>query len=425
MSPSGYEFDCVAEAIGTKIVRDAFWHENRCNWLGAQPIQRLGRDGGNGMAYQTLGPDLYSGTSGVALFLAELAAITGDSATRNTAMAAIRQALSRSEDVPPAARLGLFSGWLGIVLAAVRISIILDSPEIRSEALLLLQRCRCERIDTAEFDLMAGNAGAISALLVLEHMLQDSALLDFAARLGAELVNRAEKNGSGWSWESPGWTNHRNLTGFSHGTAGCGLAFLELFHATGQPEFYEAGGNAFHYERAWFDPVARNWPDFRKNPSSGRRKKTQPPCLSFWCHGAPGIAMARLRTCEILNGNAYREEATIAVETTASSIEAAIDEWTGNFSMCHGLAGNGEVLLYAVQILGSEHYGETLLSRVAHHGIERFVEGKAPWPCGTHSGETPNLMLGLSGIGQFYLRMGRRSIPSVLVLRKEMWGPRP
>ncbi|MDQ2775706.1 MAG: hypothetical protein M3Y57_12435, partial [Acidobacteriota bacterium] len=176
MSPSGYEFDHVAETIGTKIVRDAFWRENRCNWLGAQSIQRLGRDAGTGMAYQTLGPDLYSGTSGVALFLAELAAVTGDSATRNTAVAAIRQALSRSEDVPPAARLGLFSGWLGIVLAAVRISLILDSPEIRSETLLLLRRCRDERIDTEEFDLMTGNAGAIGALLVLEHMLEDSSL---------------------------------------------------------------------------------------------------------------------------------------------------------------------------------------------------------------------------------------------------------
>lgn len=422
MSSSAQEFAQVAEVIGHRIVHDAFWHEDRCNWLGAQSSQRFGRASGAGMTYQALGPDLYSGTSGVALFLAELAAATKDSTARDTAIAAIRHALSRFEDVPAAARLGLFSGWMGIVLAAVRISAVLDSPHIRSQAVQLLRRCCEERFESQEFDLMAGHAGAIGALVVLQQMLGDDALLELALRLGRELVNRAQKNDSGWSWESPGWTNHRNLTGFSHGASGCGFALLELFHATGQSEFYDAGRRAFQYEQGWFDPAARNWPDFRKNPALGQRKKSSRQCLSFWCHGAPGIAMARLRACEIVTGNAYREEAAIAVDTTARSLQAAVDEWTGNFSLCHGLAGNGEVLLYALETLESECGTEALLSRVAHYGIERFVRGNAPWPCGTHSGETPNLMLGLAGVGQFYLRLAKPSIPSVLVLRKEAWA---
>ena len=93
------------------------------------------------------------------------------------------------------------------------------------------------------------------------------------------------------------------------------------------------------------------------------------------------------------------------------------------FRMCHGLAGKRRnVLLYASEILlGSESSTQALLSRVARYGMERFVEGNAPWPCGTHCGETPNLMLGLAGVGQFYLRMAEPSIPSVLLLRKEAW----
>jgi len=54
---------CFLEAsarIGSRIVRDAFWHADRCNWVGALP-----REGGNeghrpGTVYLALGPELYS-----------------------------------------------------------------------------------------------------------------------------------------------------------------------------------------------------------------------------------------------------------------------------------------------------------------------------------------------------------------------------
>ena len=137
-----------------------------------------------------------------------MAATTKDSVARDTAMAQRRQALSRVEDVPPAARLGLFSGWLGIVLSAVRISIILQKlGDTCSQALRLLRRCCEKQIETQEFDLMSGNAGAIAALVVLEQMLCDSALLDLAEKLGMELFNRATKSDSGGlGGKSAAWT---------------------------------------------------------------------------------------------------------------------------------------------------------------------------------------------------------------------------
>ena len=53
--------------------------------------------------------------------------------------------------------------------------------------------------------------------------------------------------------------------------------------------------------------------------------------------------------------------------------------------------------------------------------MERYSARGASWPCGTRAGETPNLMLGLAGIGHFYLRLYEPSIPSVLILQKEAW----
>jgi lantibiotic modifying enzyme len=47
--------------------------------------------------------------------------------------------------------------------------------------------------------------------------------------------------------------------------------------------------------------------------------------------------------------------------------------------------------------------------------VERYARTRAAWPCGTHTGETPNLMLGLAGIGYFYLRLAQPQVPSVLL----------
>ncbi len=120
----------TAEEIGRHIARGAAWHENRCNWVGAQPLERLSSNFRSGVIYQALGPDLYSGTSGVALFLAELYAVTKEPLARRVARGAIRHALSRIDAVTPAARLGLFSGWTGIALAAARVGFLLDETEL-------------------------------------------------------------------------------------------------------------------------------------------------------------------------------------------------------------------------------------------------------------------------------------------------------
>jgi lantibiotic biosynthesis protein len=52
---------------------------------------------------------------------------------------------------------------------------------------------------------------------------------------------------------------------------------------------------------------------------------------------------------------------------------------------------------------------------VADAGIERYESRRIPWPSGLHQGhETPDLMLGIAGIGYFYLRMSAPSFDSVL-----------
>jgi len=198
------------------------------------------------------------------------------------------------------------------------------------------------------------------------------------------------------------------LTGFSHGAAGISWALLELFRATGEERFRQGAEQGFRYERSCFSAQHGNWPDFQL--SKGKILE----CSTAWCHGAPGIGISRLRAWQILKEGLYREESEIALGTTMAALR---DTSQGNYSLCHGHAGNAEVLLYASQVIEGPDY-RAAAERVAMEGIERYEDERIPWPCGSpDEAETPDLMLGLAGIGYFYLRLcDAVDNPSMLIL---------
>jgi lantibiotic modifying enzyme len=409
----------VAQEIGDLLAREAIWHGDRCSWMGAVPDER-NRTARGGMVYSTLGSDLYGGTAGVALFLATLAASTGEPVTRRTSLGAIRHALSRAQSVPPGQRLGLFTGWTGIALAATQVGRLLGEAEILDKASELLRKCAEEEPDAVEFDIISGRAGAIAALIVLQDLLRDQELLTVATRLGEELIQTAVGSEGGCSWRGPAAFQWRDLTGFSHGTAGAGYALLELYVATGEGRFREVAEQAFNYERRWFDPAAENWPDFRRDPSERSRRPIGNAFATAWCHGAPGIAISRLRALEITGDATCRVEAVTALRTTQQAVALGERSGRGNYSLCHGIAGNAEILAIGREILGHEwNEAATLVLEVAHAGIERYARRGHAWPCGTGRGDTPNLMLGLAGVGYYYLRLANPAIPSIMLIRPE------
>ena len=61
-------FLAAGAQMAHQICRDAIWYGDHCNWVGA--AREEGPDGQPTLAYRSLGPDLYGGTSGVAVFLA-------------------------------------------------------------------------------------------------------------------------------------------------------------------------------------------------------------------------------------------------------------------------------------------------------------------------------------------------------------------
>jgi lantibiotic biosynthesis protein len=79
------------------------------------------------------------------------------------------------------------------------------------------------------------------------------------------------------------------------------------------------------------------------------------------------------------------------------------------------------VLLHGHRVLGQERGDDAALAlAVAAAGIESHASDGRPWPCGIDGGETSGLMLGLSGIGYFYLRLYKSAVPSILLPQNEI-----
>jgi lantibiotic modifying enzyme len=131
--------------------------------------------------------------------------------------------------------------------------------------------------------------------------------------------------------------------------------------------------------------------------------------MTAWCHGAPGIGLARLHTLPHLDDATIRTEIHAALQTTLAR------GFGLNHSLCHGDLGNLELLVQASEKLEDEQCGTQvhrltamILDSISRHG----------WLCGLPLGvESPGLMTGLAGIGYALLRLAEPAhVPSVLVL---------
>jgi class II lanthipeptide synthase len=414
----------AARRLGDALCRDAYWHRGRCNWVGHRSGDLDPLTADTAPAVAALDASLYGGTAGVGLFLARLHAATADEVHRRTARGALRQALS-ALCLEPGRHpcLSYWSGELGVAVAARRVAELTSDPALGSRAASLLRR-QLDGLDGEHpLDVIGGNAGAIPALLGLHRATGDARLLAGAVALGEEILAAAVRDGEGWTWPNlrlSGIDAVPMLTGISHGAAGVGLALLELFAATGHEPFLAAGRGAFTYEDQCFDGERGNWPDFRTGrlPEKRGTPSDEPAFMTAWCHGAPGIALSRLRAMDLdpARRGAYEAAARVGLATTVENLQQRLAEPDADASLCHGVCGLVDVLLVAAEVLGEPEHRrraeEALRRLVAKHG------DPGDWPSGALSrGPNPSLMLGEAGVGYTLLRcFDPGCLPSVLAM---------
>uniref|UniRef100_Q01SQ5 Lanthionine synthetase C family protein n=1 Tax=Solibacter usitatus (strain Ellin6076) TaxID=234267 RepID=Q01SQ5_SOLUE len=400
----------IADTIGRQVAADAFWSGDRCQWMGGE------MDRSNQVVFRTLSGNLYGGVAGIGHFLAELAYRTQRDELAATALGAMRQALVTAEPDGPG---GLYDGTLGTVLTATRAARALGDSKLLEQASAMARRLAARTPERGP-DLLNGLAGQIVGFLILADLVPDHGFRCRAIEVGGLLVESAEYADTGCSWSNPLIESTANLTGLSHGTTGIAVALAELWRSTGDRAFFDAAAGAIAYEDAAFSEKHSNWPDYRLSRDGTKHLRY----TNFWCHGAPGIILGRLRLSQLMGLREPPPHLAIAMESFRRAVEINAHRRGVNFSLCHGVAGNTEILRETSRF---EPAGAAWQQRAAEtadacwRAGAGFYTTSRVWPCGD-IGDNPSMMLGRSGIGYAYLRLHDGSVPSILAMDPTAWG---
>jgi type 2 lantibiotic biosynthesis protein LanM len=388
----------AARSMGDRVEHLAIHDGEEVGWPG---LTKVGLDR---FSIVALGTDLYDGLPGVALFLAYLGQITGESRYTNlarTTLSTLRRHLERQQQ--RITRIGGFEGWGGIIYALAHLAVLWRDAALLDEALGILPSLR-ELIDLDEdLDVIDGAAGCIGSLIALHRCSPSDLAVSVAVQCGDRLLACGQEQSQGIAWTTR-IASKAPLTGFAHGAAGIAWALLELGVLTGEERFATAAREAAAYERSLFSQESESWPDLRSN-----RHAEESTFTTAWCFGAPGIGLARLRALDHWPDQETAAEIHAALRTTLRH------GFGSNHSLCHGDLGNLELLVQAAQH-GFEPGLETKWKSIAGEILEEVAHGRPR--CATpFAVDSPGLMTGLSGIGYGLLRLAAPElVPSILLL---------
>jgi type 2 lantibiotic biosynthesis protein LanM len=400
---SADRFLAAARAVGDRLESLAFRRNGSATWLG---FSRMGAT--DHWSFEPVGYNLYSGITGIALFLGQLGAVTGESRYVELARAALSTVSGRLRlDAGDWLGVGAYSGLGSVLYTGLQLGAAWDEPELIAEAEALVEMLPGKIEKDESLDVLSGVAGCLLILLRLHAARPASRTLAAAVLCGDRLLDKAMEMETGLGWLASG-IGTRPLTGLSHGAAGIGWALMELAAVTGEERFHAASRGALAYERSLFSAAQGNWPDLREEALM-EKPGAERGFMCAWCHGAPGIGLARLACLPLSAEPELRSEIEVAVETTLRQ------GFGTNHSLCHGDLGNLDFLLEASRRLGREDLAARVprLAAGILHGVEEngCLSGSILAP------EIPGLMLGIAGIGYQLLRLAAvEKVPSVLLL---------
>lgn len=400
--------------IADELERTAYRNHDRVGWLGASVL------GENQWTVQVIADDLYNGYSGVGMFLAQLAHLTGRrehvDLARSTLAPLVEylpwglEALARADagDESPTSSISAFEGPVSVAIALYNAAVLLDDDRLAAPVRDALEWAATVADRDTGLDIVAGAAGCLA---VAESLVEPfgATAARLAERCAGRLVEKAEPVEGGLAWHTT--TGSKPLLGFSHGAAGMGWALLRHAARTGNGRCRAVGLAALDYEHGQYREHLANWPDYRDAPETPWRRTTErpEPHQRTWCHGAPGVGLAR---ADLVRSGITTPGIELALRRAMTSTAEAPE--IGNHSLCHGDLGNLE--LFRIAADADIDGAEALWRDGAARTIER-LEQSGP-RCGTPGGiDTPGLMSGMAGIGHGLLRIAApERISPVLLL---------
>ncbi len=372
-----------------------------------------------GWSVAPLRPDMYLGTTGIAVMLAAYQhevkagradAVAGADGLLDATLATMRAAedyfaAQRATGMairpePPGGYIGLGGqiwGWL--LLRRLGIG---PDPEYALQRAQALAALVPEAIHSeGTHDLLSGPPGAIVPLLRLSEVDGSREWVRTAVSIGERMRDVAilapAATGDGPTAWWPGKFDTDRLGGASHGSTGIGWA---LSHVDAAQDLAEA---AFRHEESLYDLRLPGWLDMRK--------PERPSDAAAWCHGSVGIGIvAADMLARATDPAGQKRWADVLRRAAQASWPAGMG---ANHTMCHGELGTWELQLHALAagVAPPELDREWLNARLLT-SMEDFGAVAGP----NRDAFRPGLLNGIAGIGYQLLRMHPQcQLPSVLL----------
>lgn len=390
----------AAIKIGNRILDQSFRDDNSISWIDLT----IGRTGD---WEQTVLPGgIYSGSDGIALFLAYLYRASGCTHFRDAVEKIVRNSLNeflttRKDNKSFSPLISPFVFPMSTLYLLDHLRIVFESSWLTTDTIKLYCEWLEKNIDEdKDFDMISGASGAINLLLNLSGVYAKERLLKLAIICGDYILRNAvyEKNMVKWKGK-----DFSELGGFAHGTAGIAWTLFRLSRASNESRFYDAGIKALKYDRSLYRQNLNGWLDMRS--------PDKPSVSHLWCHGSAGIGLSRILISEYLDNKELGDEVILA----SSHIQQF--GLGNNHCICHGDFGNLEIL----RALSLYLHDRDLENRVSVH-VGKLIDNAnadVKWRSGMPGREIDllGLFMGLAGIGYQLLRFfDWENIPSVLFL---------
>jgi type 2 lantibiotic biosynthesis protein LanM len=402
-APTKEFFVAEADKIADELSDSAIHRGSSAAWIGLDWL-------GDSEVFQlvTLGHELYNGVAGIAVFLAAHAAVTGRESSGELALAGISHLRKdlRSRNAARMARslgIGGATGLGSIVYALTVISKNLPEHGLLADALVTSELFSDDLIAAdKQLDVIGGSAGGILGLLRLYRDTQSEDVLMRATKCGEHLLRQPRVGADGRrSWSGQGAGGH-GLNGMSHGAAGFGYALASLAAATGREEFGHAAAECIAFENASYDDNHTNWPDLRVDGEPAW------PCQ--WCHGAPGIGLARIGT-----NKRGGQDSKLVDKDIQHALKGVERGWRGQVdTLCCGALGSIEFFCEAGDALGRSDLRDLASRRLAAILENAASSGDYRWNSGDRRFNL-GLFRGLAGVGYTILRQVDATLPNVLI----------
>ncbi|MGM1058485.1 type 2 lanthipeptide synthetase LanM family protein [Saccharothrix sp. Mg75] len=347
-------------AVADRLVVRAFGGD-RVNWLGVEAVAD------RRWSLSPLGVSLGNGSLGVAVFLAQLAAVTGVARYADQAVRAVAgttgmvDAFAGRPDLVDAVGWGGLAGLGGVAYGLGRLSLLLDDRALRHRAARLVALADGSVPAVTEPGWVGGLAGCLAAMTAVQVDLG----LDGAGEVARGCADRLTR-----LVDRPDRDRARLPVAFADGLAGIGWALATL-----GPETAHRDAGSRLGARVAEDVAARG-----------------APVPDAWCRGGAGVALVGAGTA-FADGPVRRD-----------------------LSLCHGEMGVLEVLgLLSGSRARHDPTADALRRRTGQvlDVLRRY--GPACGVPGTTT--TPGLLTGLAGIGYGLLRLAApRRVPSILLL---------